>query len=180
MESSCNTSKDKNKENGNVKSNSIIENIKSKYILSNIYDIITKKKKLEIIKYNKKIQNIFDLSIKDYKEYYEQFTRIEIEIIPAIDKYGKFIHVNKNDKPYYHIYFNDNNEEIKNKYKIKEEDKVTKIKILIDYQVKSFKKLFYWCKCIKSINFKKFYRNNITDMSLMLSGCYSLEELNLK
>ena len=42
----------------------------------------------------------------------------------------------------------------KNKYIIDDEDKVTKIKIIIDYQVKSFKELFDWCKCIESINFK--------------------------
>ena len=42
---------------------------------------------------------------------------------------------------------------------INKKDKVIKIKIIIDYQVKSFKKLFYWCICIESINFKKFYRN---------------------
>ena len=29
------------------------------------------------------------------------------------------------------------------------------------------------------INFKKFYRNNITDMSWMFYGCSSLKELNL-
>ena len=67
---------------------------------------------------------------------------------------------------------------IKNKYKINEEDKVTKIKIIIDYQVKSFS-LFYKCECIESINFKKFYRDNITDMSWMFRGCSSLKELNL-
>ena len=67
----------------------------------------------------------------------------------------------KENEIYYHIYFNDNNEEIKNKYYIEKEDKVTKIKIIIDYQVKSFKDLFLWCNCIESINFKKFYRNNV-------------------
>ena len=86
---------------------------------------------------------------------------IEIEIIPTKDQYGKFININENDKLYYHIYFNDNKEEIKNKYYIEEEDKVTKIKIIIDYQVKSFKGLFYECECVESINFKKFYRNNV-------------------
>ena len=88
-------------------------------------------------------------------------------------KYGRFINIDENDKLYYHIYFNDNKEEIKNKYKIKEEngmikheyyihqeDKVTKIKIIIDYQVKSFKGLFCDSNCIESILFKKFYRNN--------------------
>ena len=59
----------------------------------------------------------------------------------------------------------------KHEYYIEEEDKVTKIKIIIDYQVKSFKGLFNWCECIKSINFKKFFRNNITDMICMFSGC---------
>ena len=47
----------------------------------------------------------------------------------------------------------------KHEYYIEEEDKVTKIKIIIDYQVKSFKYLFSGCKCIESIKFKKFYRN---------------------
>ena len=54
-----------------------------------------------------------------------------------------------------------------------------KIKIIIDYQDKSFRELFYECKSIKSINFKKFYRNNITNMSWMFSDCSSLKELNL-
>ena len=151
---------------------------------------MTIKKKLEIAKYNKRIQNKLNLSVKDYKEYSE--TLIEIEIIPVKGKYGEFIKVDKNDELYYHIYFNDNKEEIKNKYKIytedgmikheyyiDEEDKVTKIKIIIDYQVKSFKELFSWCDCIESINFKKFYRNNITDMSYMFYECSSLKELNL-
>ena len=56
---------------------------------------------------------------------------------------------------------------------------MTKIKIIIDYQVKSFKGLFFNSKCIESITFKKFYRNNITDMSEMFCGCSSLKELNL-
>ena len=137
------------------------------------------KKKLEIVKYNKRIQNRINLSVKNYKEYSELFTSIEIEIIPIKDKYGRFINIKKNDKLYYHIYFNDNKEEVKNKYEIEEEDKVTKIKIIIDYQIKSFKDLFFYCYCIESINFKKFYRNNITDMSHMFSGCESLKELNL-
>ena len=173
--SSINASKENNKENESAKPNPIIDNIKSRYILSKIYDNMTKKKKLQIVKYNKKIQNRINLSVNDYKEYCE----IEIEIIPIKDKYGRFINIDENDKLYYHIYFNDNKEEIKNKYEIDEEDKITKIKIIIDYQVKSFKQLFYWCKCIESINFKKFYRNNITYMSWMFAECSSLKELNL-
>ena len=161
MKSSINVSKENNKENESAKPNPITDNINSKYILSKIYDNMTKKKKLQIVKYNKKVQNRINLSFKDYKEYSETFTPIEIEIIPTKGKYGKFININENDKLYYHIYFNDNNEEIKNKYSIKKTFKDTKIKIIIDYQVKSFNYLFWCCKCIESINFKKFNRNNV-------------------
>ena len=124
-----------------AKPNHIIYNIKSRYILSKIYNNMTIKKKLEIVKYNKRIQNRLNLDIKDYKEYGE----IEIEIIPIKSKHGKFINIDKNNELHYHIYFNDNKEEIKNKYEIKEGDKVTKIKIIIVYQVKSFKSLFEMC-----------------------------------
>ena len=127
MKSSIKVSKEINKENESAKPNPIIDNIKSRYILSKIYGNMTKKKKLEIVKCNKRIQYRLNLSIKDYKEYCE----IEVDIIPGKGKYGIFIDINKNDKLYYHIYFNDKKEEIKNKYKIKEEDEVTKIKIII-------------------------------------------------
>ena len=130
-----------------------------------------KKKSLDIVKYNKRLQNRINLSIKDYKEYSEKFTPIEIEIIPFNNKYNKFINIKENEKIFYHIFFNDNKEEIENKYSINQEDKVTKIKIVIDYQVKSFEKLFNNSECIKSINFKKFYRNNIDNMGFMFYEC---------
>ena len=114
MGSSIKASKENNKENESAKPNPIIEGIKSRYILSKIYNIIPKKKKLAIVKYNKRIQNRLNLSIKDYKEYCE----IEIEIIPIKDKYGKFINIKENDELYYHIYFNDNREEIKKNMKL--------------------------------------------------------------
>ena len=113
--SSINVSKENNKENESAKPNPIINNLKSDYFLQKLYDIMSKKKKLEIVKYNKRIQNRLNLSAKDYKEYSETFTSIEIEIIPKKGEYGKFININENDKLYYHIYFNDNKEEIKNK-----------------------------------------------------------------
>ena len=141
--------------------------------------IYQKRKSLKLLKYNKKIHNRLNLSIKDYKEYSETYSSIEIETTPVTGKYGRFINIDENNKLYYHIYFNDNKKEIKNKYKINKKDKVTKIKIIMDYQIKSFNKLFHNCKCIESINFKKFYRNNITDMSCMFRGCSSLKELNL-
>ena len=153
MGSVNNVFKYKNKEKESTKPNPIMTNLKSDYFLRKLYDIISKKKKLEIIRFNKKMQNRINLSIKDYKEYSETFTPIEIEIVPTKGKYGNFIKINKNDELFYHIYFNDNKKEIKNKYEINEEDKVKKIKIIIDYQVKSIEKLFYRCECIESINF---------------------------
>ena len=121
-----------------LQSNANLKNIKSNYILSKIFIYLKIMKKLRIVNYNKKIQKRLNITNEDYKEY----SSIEIEIIPIKDYYGRFININEDDKLYYHIYFNGNKEEIKNKYEIEEEDKVTKIKIIIDYQVKSFKELF--------------------------------------
>ena len=112
MESSINASKENNKENESAKPKPPIESLKSDYFLQKLYDNMTKRKKLEIVKYNKKIQNRLNLDVKDYKAYCE----IEIEIIPTKDEYGKFININENDKLFYHIYINDNKEEKKNKY----------------------------------------------------------------
>ena len=74
MESSNNASKENNKENEKAKPNPPIESLKSNYYLQKLYDNITKKKKLEIVKYNKRIQNRINLSIKDYKEYSNTYT----------------------------------------------------------------------------------------------------------
>ena len=86
---------------------------------------------------------------------------IKREIRPTKDKYGRFINLsNKVDRLYYNIFFNINEEEIINKYEIKKENKFEIIKIIIDFQGKSFKNLFYEYTCIESINFKNFYRNS--------------------
>ena len=65
------------------------------------------------------------------------------------------------------------------RYELMGTEKVKKIKIVINHQVKSFKELFKYCGCINSIFFKQFYRINITDMSEMFYGCSLLNELNL-
>ena len=129
------------KESNKVESKNIFKKLKIDYFLQLLFNILMKKKSLNIIKYNKIIRNKMNISIQDYKEYSEIYSSIEIEIKPAKNKYGKFINMNEN-KIYYHIYFNDNKEEIKRNY-LKENENVSKIKIIIDYQVKSFKKLFY-------------------------------------
>ena len=153
-------------------------NVKNKYILKIIIHKLQKKKFLEIIKYNKKVQNRLNIDINDYKKYCEEFSKIEIELIIAKNNYSSFINISEEDKPYYHIYFNDDKTEIK-QYSVNDYDKVKKIEIIIDYQIKSLRRLFDGCNCIKSINFKKFLRENIIDMSFMFSDCKSLKYINL-
>jgi len=153
-------------------------NLKSDYILKKIFDNIQKNKALEIIKYNKYIQKRLNININDYKEYLDIYSPIEIEIIPAKNKYGQFINILKGQQIYFHIYFNDNKKEIFTNI-LRKEFNVKKIKIVIDYQIKSFKDLFFQCECIESIYFKKFYRNNIDNMRAMFGECLSLKELNL-
>ena len=159
----------------------LFKNIKSKYILEQIMTNLSKKKVLKIVRYNKRIQSKLGLSIIDYKDYFEKLSPIIMEIIPN-KKYKKtsgiFINLNQNEEKYYHMYYNDNKEEIKiddlTKY-----DKVKKFVLKIDYQINSFKELFHNNICIKSINFIKFNRNNIINMSGMFYGCSLLKELNL-
>ena len=155
-----------------------LKNLKSDYFLNKVFDIIKRNKSLEIVKYNEKLQERLNLSINDYKEYSQLYSPIEIELNLVDNKFGKFINISDNDKEYYHIYFDNLKEETKTN-NLKENEKIEKIKIIIDYQIKSFKRLFKYCKCISSIFFKKFNRINITDMSYMFFGCSSLKELNL-
>ena len=58
-----------------------------------------------------------NISIKDYKKCSELiYSSIEIEIKPVKNKYGKFINIDEGNEKYYHIYFNNNKEEIKRNY----------------------------------------------------------------
>ena len=175
--------------------------IKSKKILEDIFGNLSMNKLLEIIRYNKSIQNRVSKDINFYKHYLQ----IVLEIIPKEKVYGNFINIINNDnKQYYHIYFNGNKEEIKRNY-ITEKDNAAKIKIGIDYEIKNLYGLFKECNCIKiinfiqfnrkvnedmsylfsrystieEINFSKFITDNVTNMSYMFYGCSSLKKLNL-
>ena len=152
--------------------------IKSKYIITKIFHTIQTKKFLEIIKYNKAIQKKLDLKINDYIQYSGLYSFVEVEIIPIKNKNDNFINIDEDDENFFHIYFNNNKEEIKRTY-ITKGDNITKINIIIDYPVKSFYKLFYNCKCIESLYFKKFTRNNIQNMGGMFFGCSSLKVLDI-
>ena len=161
-------SKEKKITNGDFKK------IKSLFILKKIFRNLSKKNFFEIAKYNKNLKKRIDINIKDYKEYSEL---IEIEIEPVNNKYGQFINIKEEDKKYFHIYFNNNKKEIKRNY-IKENEKIEIIKIIIDYQVNSFKNLFKNIEINKKI-FLKMIKNNINDMNSMFYECSSLNELNL-
>ena len=159
--------------------NNKLSKLKSDYFIQKFFGYMSERKYLETIRYNKSIQKRINININHYKAYSETKTSIELDIIPMKSKYGKFININEEDKKFIHIYFNDNKKkEIENTY-LYTDDNVSKISIIIDYQIKSFSELFFYCKCIESIEFKKFYRNNITDMSYMFYECSSLKELNL-
>ena len=117
-----------------------------------------------------------NITINDYKEYSEIYSSIEIEIKPVINKYGKFINITDINNIHYHIYFNDYKEEIKRNH-INNDEQIKIVKIIIDFQVKSFKELFKDSECIECINFTKFHRNNIDNMSFMFSKCHKLREI---
>ena len=80
-------------------------NIKSKFILKKIIQNIKETKMLNIILYNKKYQNKLNIDINDYKNK----MKIIIELICLGP--GKFI--NRKELEHFHIYINDNKEEIK-------------------------------------------------------------------
>ena len=114
-------------------------NLKNDYFLKKLFENIPKNTSFKIFKYNKKIQKRLNISIKDYKEYTEYlqiYSPIEIEVVPIKHKYGKFIHWIIEDGEHFHIYFNDNKEEIKRNI-LNKDYKVSKIKIIIDHQIKS-------------------------------------------
>ena len=142
--------------------------IRSRYILKNILLFLKPKKYLSLIKYNKEIQKKLCKSIIDYREY----NQIEIEIIPIKDDFsGKVINLINENNEYFHIYFDSKRK--KTNY-ISSKDNVSKIKIIIDFEIKSFYGLFEDCEYISSIYFIKFNRKDITDMSHMFKGCINL------
>ena len=149
--------------------------IRSKYIIKKIFDNLKFKQLLKIIKYNKKLQNKIGINSNNYKNY----SKIIIEVIPLENHYKNFINIIKDYKPFYHFYFNDSKNEITRDF-IEEGEKIKKIKIILDNEIKSLSGLFRDCEIIEKINFVQFFRDDITDMSYMFYRCSSLTELNLK
>ena len=124
-----------------ISSKNIYNFIKSKYILQKIINNLNTKKSLKLIKYNKKIRNLLEIGLNNYRECSETQTTIELEILPKKDKYGKFININEREVSHYHIYFDECKEE-KKRNNLSSDDKIQKIKIIVDYKVISFKGIF--------------------------------------
>ena len=118
--------------------NSNLKKIKCDFFLPEIFNKLNKKKTLDIIKYNKRIQKLVNININDYKDCHEQ---IEIIIKPKKNlkkTINEFINIkNEEEIKYFHIFFNDSNKEENRNYFDKNE-KISNIKVIIDKQVKSF------------------------------------------
>ena len=156
----------------------MLNKIRQKGILQIVLLFLSEGKRLNLIKYNKKLQKRMELSFDDYKKY----NQIVIEIIP-IEKLDEKEEKNKfinriEDNSLYHIYFNELNEEI-HRYHIKKDEKIKKITIVIDMEVTSLKELFWECESIKEIKIIKCNRKNIVDMSYMFSWCTNLVKLDI-
>ena len=90
--------------------NHILGNIKSNVVLKKITDNLKEIKLLKLMKINKLFQNKLNIGIDSYIKYYHQ---IKIEIIPLNKtENNKFINIPKEKESYYHVYFNDEKEEI--------------------------------------------------------------------
>ena len=127
-----------------AKSKCLFDDLNGDFFLQKVFNNLPKKILFNVPRYNKKIQNRLNITFKDHTDYHEP---IEIEIIPIKGKDGEFIRIKHEDNQYYHIYFNDGKEEIK-RNNINKDENVRKIKIIIDYQVISFERLFSNCSCI--------------------------------
>ena len=128
----------------------MLEKIKSLYVLKIIINKIQNKKYLKLFAYNNYLQQKLNISIDTYINY---FYKIEVEIemlnnrnkLSKDDKKNEFIQIiDEKDRQFYHIFINEEKEEIKRNYILKNEIG-TKIKVLIDLNVKSISQLF--CNC---------------------------------
>ena len=99
------------KKNVNIYNTTSFNKVRTTYILNLIFNNLLMKKLLEIIRYNKKLQTRLNKDIN----YFKKYLQIKIEIIPLENIYGNFINISNNNN-YYHIYFNDNKQEVKRHY----------------------------------------------------------------
>ena len=149
--------------------------IRSCFILQKIFKIPQKSIYLKLIKYNKKLMNRLNITIKDYKEINRII--IDVNLSQSFDERNYFINTKNTEKSFYHFYCE--KKEIKNNF-ITNTTKRKKISIIINKKINSLKALFKNCKNINEITFKKFNQGNILDMSEMFFGCDSLSKLDVE
>ena len=151
--------------------------IRSKLILQKIFRYLQDKTNLRLIKYNKRLKNKLNISTKEYKLY----NQIEIEVGLLSDKkYNnsfKIINRDYTEKSFFHIYINNDTTKVNGQYG-ENIDKNCKIKVKIDFDKKSLKGLFKKCFYIEEINFIKFNRKDIIDISEMFYECKNLIKIN--
>ena len=153
----------------------MLKGINSKYIILHIFSNLTERTSLRLALHNKELQMKIDKAIKDYKT----FSDIEITLIPDDNLLGGETFINFIDEhSLFHIYFNDSNEEVSQNY-ISKKQKINKIKVILNYGIKSLRGLFKECKCLKEIYFTKFNRRDITNLSELFSDCSSLIKLDI-
>ena len=126
-----------NKIEKNIETKTNLLSIQNEYFFQIMFDMVNKRRTLESVRYNKKLQNILNLSAKDYKDFLKII--IEINIAP---RHGElFMNSVQQLRNYYHIYFDDNEEEYKEcNFRVRGD--VKKIKIIIDKEIISLENLF--------------------------------------
>ena len=62
-----------------MKSKDLFEKTKSNFFLQKLFGFLTKKKLLNLIKYNKNIQKRINININDYKEFSETYYLLKLK-----------------------------------------------------------------------------------------------------
>ena len=75
-----------------IVANNQLRKLKSDYFIQKFFEYIPERKSLETIRYNKRIQKRIDININHYKAYSEEYSSIELDIIPKFG-YGDFINI---------------------------------------------------------------------------------------
>ena len=107
-----------------IKIKNKFEKVKNDNFIEKLFNNMQKKRLLNILIYNKNMKKRININSDDYKEYSETYSsiEIEIEIKPVVNKYDKIINFKREDEKYYHIYFNNDKEELKRNYINKREE----------------------------------------------------------
>ena len=157
----------------------MIGKIRCKYILEKIMKKhLDEKVCLKLVKYNKDLQRKLNIKKIDYINFSE---RVIIDLYPKNElERGQhpFINIKENKRQYFHIYFDNNIIEERRTY-ITENDRVNRIRVIIENEINSFAKLFWLCKCIKRINFVKCDNKKITNLDSIFMHCLFLTDIDI-